>query len=72
MEARRASIRTGYGDRSRIWLLLATDHLSLSDTLAALAALDSAEAMARTDADRTAARELRAALVSAPDLNQPN
>ena len=72
VEARRASIRTGYGDRSRIWLLLATDHLSLSDTLAALAALDSAEAMARTDADRTAARQLRAALVSDLDLNQPN
>ena len=64
VEARRASIRTGYADRSRIWLLLAADHLSLGDTLAAMAALDSAEARPRTDAERTAAREFRAALVS--------
>ena len=72
MEARRAAIRTGYGDRSGTWLLLAADHLSLGDTLAALAALDSADAMARTDAGRTAARRQRAALVSDPNLNEPN
>jgi len=72
VEARRAAIRTGYGDRSGTWLLLAADHLSLGDTLAALAALDSADAMARTDAERTAARRQRAALVSDPNLNEPN
>ncbi len=69
VEARRAAIRTGYGDRSGTWLLLAADHLSLGDTLAAL---DSADATARTDAERTAARGLGASVVSDPKLDEPN
>ena len=60
--ARRAAIRTGYSDRSGTWLLLAADHLSLGDTLAAMAARDSAEVRAGTDAERTAARKWLAGL----------
>jgi uncharacterized protein HemY len=62
VEARRAAIRTGYSDRSGTWLLLAADYLSMGDTLAAMAARDSAEVRARTDAERTAAREWLAGL----------
>ena len=71
VEARQASIRTGFDGQSRTWLLLAGDHLNLGDTLAATAALDSADARARTDAERTATREMRAALVSDLNRNEP-
>jgi NAD(P)H-hydrate repair Nnr-like enzyme with NAD(P)H-hydrate epimerase domain len=71
VEAHQASIRARCDRGSRIWLLLAGDQLNLGDTLVAAATLDSADVRARTDAGRTATHEMRAALASDPNRNEP-
>jgi len=62
VDARLRSLRTGFSDRGRSWLLLANDQASRGDTLAALAALDSASTRDLTDGERATLLELRDAL----------
>lgn len=57
--ARLRAIEAGLGEGFRSWFLLARDQSMTGDTLGALAALDSAQARATTDDDRTAARYQR-------------
>lgn len=57
--ARRASLRTGFADRPRTWMLLAADLAALGDTTLAVAALDSAALRETTEEDRAALDELR-------------
>jgi predicted Zn-dependent protease len=71
--ARRASLRTGFADRPRTWMLLAADLAALGDTTRALAALDSASLRQATPEDRDALAELRRTLGAeggnrAPDI----
>ena len=51
------------------WLLLAGDHASAGDTLAALAALDSADARATSPAYLDTTRQVRLALASSSNSN---
>jgi predicted Zn-dependent protease len=62
VDARPRSLRTGFSDRGRSWLLLANDQASRGDTLAALAALDSASTRDLTDGERATLFELSDAL----------
>ena len=69
IRSRETSIRSGLGDRFRPWFLLAGDHASLGDTLAALTALDSAAVRAGSDGEREAIRQARGELGSSSDSN---
>jgi predicted Zn-dependent protease len=62
VDARPRSLRTGFSDRGRSCLLLANDQASRGDTLAALAALDSASTRDLTDGERATLFELSDAL----------
>lgn len=64
------ALESGLGSQFRPWFLLAGDHASAGDTLAALAALDSAEARAGSAADLDATRAARLALASSSDSNE--
>jgi protein O-mannosyl-transferase len=70
--ARVRSLRLGYSNGSRSWLLLAEDHLKVGDTLAASAALDSALAHAETEAQRDASLEFRRAMEAGGKTSRPD
>jgi|AP82_1055514.scaffolds.fasta_scaffold38200_2 hypothetical protein len=62
-------LASALASRFRPWLLLAGDHASAGDTLAALAALDSADARATSPACLDATRQVRLALASSSNSN---
>jgi hypothetical protein len=68
--ARQASIHAGLGDRFRPWFLLSGDHMSLGNTSAALAALDSAALRAGSAEERELIRQARGELVRVPVPNE--
>lgn len=62
-------LASALASRFRLWLLLAGDHASAGDTLAALATLDSADARATSPACLDATRQVRLALASSSNSN---
>jgi Flp pilus assembly protein TadD len=64
------ALESGLEQQFRPWVLLAGDHASAGDTLAALAALDSAEARARSPAELDVTRQARLALAAFSDSNE--
>jgi hypothetical protein len=62
-------LTSALASRLRPWLLLAGDHASAGDTLAALAALDSADARATSPAYLDTTRQVRLALASSSNSN---
>lgn len=64
------AFESGLGSQVRPWLLLAGDQASTGDTLAALSALDLAEARAGSLTDLDAPRAARLALGSSSDSNE--
>ena len=68
--SRLRALESGLGAQFRPWVLLAGDHASAGDTLAALAALDSAEARAGSPAELDVTRTVRLALSASSDSNE--